>query len=79
MNIRNVNDHESGERNSNPLQYSCQDKPMDRGARQATPHRVAKTRTEVTAHTQRIMRDHHAQLYASNLNNLEEINDFLEA
>ena len=29
----------------NPLQYSCLENPMDRGARQATVHRVAKSRT----------------------------------
>ena len=28
--------------NSNPLQYSCLENAMDRGARQATVHRVAK-------------------------------------
>ena len=27
----------------NPLQYSCQKNPMDRGARQATVHRLAKS------------------------------------
>ena len=29
----------------NPLQYSCLDNPMDRGAWQATVHGVAKSRT----------------------------------
>ena len=29
----------------NPLQYSCLENPMDRGAWQATVHRVAKSRT----------------------------------
>ena len=28
---------------SNPLQYSCLENPMDRGAWQATVHRVAKS------------------------------------
>ena len=34
----------------NPLQYSCLENPMDRGAWQATVHRVSKTenRTEAT-------------------------------
>ena len=32
----------SGERSSNPLQYSCMGNPMDRGAWQATVHGVAK-------------------------------------
>ena len=31
-----------GERNGNPLQYSCLGNPMDRGARWATVHGVAK-------------------------------------
>ena len=34
-----------GEENGNPLQYSCLEDPMDRGAWQATVHRVAKSRT----------------------------------
>ena len=34
-----------GERNSNPLQYSCLENPMDRGAWQAMGHGVAKSRT----------------------------------
>ena len=32
----------SGERNGNPLQYSCLDNPMDRGAWQATAYRVTR-------------------------------------
>ena len=31
-----------GEGNGNPLQYSCLDNPMDRGALQATVHEVVK-------------------------------------
>jgi len=31
-----------GEGNNNPLQYSCLENPMDRGAWQATVHREAK-------------------------------------
>ena len=31
----------------NPLQYSCLEKPMDRGAWQATVHRVAKSWTQL--------------------------------
>ena len=34
-----------GERNDNPLQYSCLENPMDRGDWQATVHRITKTRT----------------------------------
>ena len=39
-----------GGANGNPLQYSCQENPMDRGAWPAPVHRVAKS-TEVTCHT----------------------------
>ena len=35
----------SGEGNGNPLQYSCQEIPMDRGAREATVHAHAKSQT----------------------------------
>ena len=34
----------------NPLQYSCLENPMDRGAWQATVHRVAQSLTEATWH-----------------------------
>ena len=34
-----------GEGNGNPLQYSCQENPMDRGAWWATVHRVANSWT----------------------------------
>ena len=34
-----------GEGNGNPLQYSCLENPMDRGAWRATVHGVAKSRT----------------------------------
>ena len=33
------------ERNGCPLQYSCLENPMDRGAQRATVHRVAKSQT----------------------------------
>ena len=32
----------TGEGNGNPLQYSCLENPMDRGAWRATVHRVGK-------------------------------------
>ena len=35
----------------NPLQYSCLENPMERGAWQATVHRVAKSLPEVTETT----------------------------
>ena len=31
----------------NPLQYSCLENPMDRGAWQAAVHRAAKSRTQL--------------------------------
>ena len=34
-----------GGEDDNPLQYSCLDKPMDRGAWRTTVHGVAKSRT----------------------------------
>ena len=34
-----------GEENGNPLQYACQENPMDRGAWQATVHRVTESDT----------------------------------
>ena len=35
------------EGNGNPLQYSCLEKPMDRGDWQATVHGVAKSQTQL--------------------------------
>ena len=34
-----------GGEHGNPLQYSCMENPMDRGAWQATVHRVTKSQT----------------------------------
>ena len=50
-----------GKGTSNPLQYSCQEKPMDRGVWQATIHRVTKNWTwfsDWTAATGRASRRH---------------------
>ena len=38
----------SGEGNGNPLQYSCLENPMDRGAEWATVHGFAKSRTQLS-------------------------------
>ena len=37
-----------GERNGNPLQYSCLENSMDRGAWQATAHGVTKSQTRLS-------------------------------
>ena len=37
-----------GEGNGTPLQYSCLENSMDRGAWQATVHEVAKSRTQLS-------------------------------
>ena len=34
--------------NGNPLQYSCLENPMDRGAWHATVHRVTKSQTQLS-------------------------------
>ena len=39
-----------GEGTGNPLQYSCLEKPMDRGAWQAIVHGVAKSQTQLSTH-----------------------------
>ena len=40
-----------GGRNGNPLQYSCLENAMDRGAWWATVHEVAKSRTQLSDFT----------------------------
>ena len=40
-----------GEGNGNPLQYSCLENPMDRGAWQATVHAVMKNWTRLSDFT----------------------------
>ena len=37
-----------GERNGNPLQHSCLENPMDRGAWQGIVHGIAKSQTELS-------------------------------
>ena len=37
--------------NGNPLQYSCLENPMDRGAKRATVHQVVKSWTQLSTHT----------------------------
>ena len=43
-----VSGRSPGELNGNPLQYSCLENPMERGAWQATAHGVAKCWTRVS-------------------------------
>ena len=43
--------HNFSEGNGTPLQYSCLENPMDRGAWWATVHRVAKSRTRLSSFT----------------------------
>ena len=40
-----------GVRNGNPLQHSCLENPMNRGAWRATVHGVAKSRARLSRHT----------------------------
>ena len=40
-----------GERNGNPLQYSCPKNSKDRGAWQGTVHGVAKNWAQLSTHT----------------------------
>ena len=37
-----------GKGNDNPLQYSCLENPMDKGAWEATVHRVAKSQKRLS-------------------------------
>ena len=41
----------TGKGNSNPLQYSCLENPMDGGAWRAAVHGVAKSRTQLNNFT----------------------------
>ena len=45
-----------GEGNGNPLQYSCLENPMDRGAWWATVHGVAKSQTRLSNFTRSLGR-----------------------
>ena len=49
-----------GEGHGNPLQYSCLENPMDRGAWRATVHEVTKSRDtmkQLSMHTHTLIRD----------------------
>ena len=47
-----------GEGNGNPLQYSCPENPMDRGAWWATVHRLTRVRHDLATKP-----PHHPSLY----------------
>ena len=44
-----------GEGNVNPLQYSCLENPIDRGAWWATAHGVTGSQTRLSTHTLRVI------------------------
>ena len=53
-----------GEGHGNPLQCSCLENPMDRGAWWATVHGVAKSQTRINRHTQcKNLRDKNMDLF----------------
>ena len=46
-----------GEGNGNPLQYSCWQNPIDRGAWWVTVHRVVKSQAQLGMHAQVLLSD----------------------
>ena len=48
LHIYHILPSQDGEWNGNPLQYSCLEYPMDRGACRATVHGVAKSQTRLS-------------------------------
>ena len=48
--------------NGNPLQYSCLENPTDRGVLWATVHRVTKSWTWLSMHTEKAMAPHSSTL-----------------
>ena len=53
--VRSLGQEDRGGRNGNPLQYSCLENCMDRGAWQAIVHEVAKSWTQVSTHTHKFL------------------------
>ena len=47
-----------GGENATPLQYSYWENPMDRGARQTTVHRVAKSQIQLSTYTTKKLNRH---------------------
>ena len=59
-----------GEGHGNPVQYSCLENPMDRGAWQAKVHSVAKNQTRLTllhTHAHGINKQPMGQAYSNTL------------
>ena len=62
-----------GEGNGNPLQYSCLENPMDRGAWWAIVHGVAKSQTQLSTHegphiyTQTHSKENNTFIYSKNM------------
>ena len=53
--LRSLGQEDSGGGNGNPLQYSCLENSMDRGAWQATVHEVAKSWTHLSTHIHKFL------------------------
>ena len=60
----------SGEGASKPLQYSCLENPMDRGAWSVTVHEVAKSQTRLAANRYTRLP---IQTYTQHLLNMDEL------
>ena len=60
------------EGNGNPLQYSCLENPMDRGAWQATVHRITKSWAQLRVHVHVHVHTHtHTHTHSHIKENLE--------
>ena len=55
----------------NPPQYSCLENPMDRGARWATVHGVAKSQTRLSMHAHEV-----PQIVPDRIRNVPKTKDF---
>ena len=69
-----------GERHGNPLQYSCLENPMDRGAWRATVQEAPKSRTrlkQLSSQAQALGIEHRCMPSESNLFSLERSAYFL--
>ena len=69
--------------NGNPLQCSCLENPRDSGAWWAAVYGVAQSRTRLkrlssSSSSIRIIRGYYGQLYGNKIDNLEEMDRFLE-